>query len=421
MKSTSTDLISLPTHDALALDPFLYNTDTDVDVDVLRDCMAEENLNYDAQSFPYHILGETISAQSPCKSEPLCQGPCCIRPDMVYRLEDQKLIWPSHDRNTFHQGTTNINVARRPSESKSLSTLSDSDCGMAASQAEEVQQTQSLLQLQMEIYDCSATIFHAGAKSEADVEGCQIHSEASSKLFNATERFIKLISDTQIPLTPTERQIFISQRHRAAPTIEVNANVPEVTKASPYCFERGASSHTLDGSYNDAILDASVPKSGAGSSNTAFFHLMMGCYTRLLTAYETVVERSGSQLYDTSHFARRPSMAGLSSNLATENDPLLRSQSQLQTISYQLSKLNNAVRASLMSSQCQRQPERYSRKFSAGSLHQARRSPSPPMLEESAIEAVEEQERALQVKIEKLKSLLNKPRNVKKTRSRLGA
>ena len=416
MKSPSVDLISFPTHDALALDPFLYHTHTDVQVDDLQDCMGKDNLNYDAQSFPYHTLEETASAQDPCKSELLCQGPCCIHPDMVYRLENQRLIWPLPDRNAFHQDTTSNNAARRPSESKSLSTLSDSDCGVTVSHAEEVQQTQSLLQLQMQIYDCSATIFHAGTTSEANVEGWQNQLGASSKLFNMTERFIKLISDTQIPSTPTERQIFISQPHQLAPT-----NVPEVTKSSPHCVKRGASSQYPDESYNDAILDSTGPRSGAGSPNTAFFHLMMGCYTRLLTAYETVVERIGGQLSIASRSARRPSMAGLSSTLATEKDLLLPSQSQLQAISYQLSKLSSTVRAALMSSQCQRQPERYSRKFPAGSLHQTRRSPSPPMLEESAIEVVEEQERALQVKIEKLKSLFNKPRDVKKKRSRLGA
>ena len=420
MKSTSNDLISFPTHDALALDPFLYNTDTDVHVN-LQDCMTKDNLNYDAQSFPYHIVEETVSGQDPCKSEPLCQGPCCIHPDMVHTLDVQRLIWPSPDRNAFHHDTTSIKANHRPSESKSLSTLSDSDCEVAASQAEEVQQTQSLLELQMEIYDCSPTISHAGAASEADSEGCQNQSGAFSKLFNATERFIKLISDTQIPSAPTEKPMFISHSHQTAATTKVNANVPEVTKTSPYWFTRGAASHTLDGSYNDAIVDSSGRRSGAGSSNTAFFHLMMGCYTRLLTAYETVVDRSGSHLSNASHSARRPSMAYLSSTLATDNDLLLRSQPQLQAISYQLSKLGNAVRAALILSQCQRQPERYSRKMSAGSLHQSRRSPSPPMLEESAVQAVEEQERALQVKIEKLKSLLNKPRHVKKTRSRLGA
>ena len=416
MKSPSVDLISFPTHDALTLDPFLYHTPTDVQVNDLQDCMGKDNLNYDAQSFPYHTLEETASAQDPCKSELLCQGPCCIHPDMVYRLENQRLIWPLPDRNAFHQDTTSNNAARRPSESKSLSTLSDSDCGVTVSHAEEVQQTQSLLQLQMEIYDCSATIFHAGTTSEANVEGWRNQLGASSKLFNMTERFIKLISDTQIPSMPTERQIFISQPHQLAPT-----NVPEVTKSSPHCVKRGASSQYPDESYNDAILDSTGPRSGAGSPNTAFFHLMMGCYTRLLSAYETVVERSGGQLSVASHSARRPSMASLSSTLATEKDLLLQSQSQLQAISYQLSKLSSTVRAALMSSQCQRQPERYSRKVPAGSLHQTRRSPSPPMLEESAIEVVEEQERALQVKIEKLKSLFNKPRDVKKKRSRLGA
>ena len=420
MKSTSVDLISFPAHDALTLDHFLYNTDTDVHADVLQDCMAKDNLNYDPQSFPYHITEESVSAQDPCKSEPLCQGPCCIRSDMVYRLEDQRLIWPLPDRSAFHQDTRSINAGRCPSESKSLSTLSDSDCGIAASQAEEVQQTQSLLQLQMEIYDCSATIFHAGAASEADAEGCQNQSGAFSKLFNATEKFIKLISDTQIASIPTERQVYMSQAHQLAPTIKVNSNVPDVTKSSPHRSKRGASSYSLDGSYNDVTLDSSGPRSGAWSSNTAYFHLMMGCYTRLLTAYETVVEKSGGQLSDTSRSARRPSLAGLPSTPPTE-DVLLRSRSQLQAISYQLSKLNNAVRAALMSSQCQRQPERYSRKFSAGGLHQSRRSPSPTMLEESAIEVVEEQGRALQGKIEKLKSLLNKPRHVKKPRSGVGA
>ena len=421
MKSPSVDLISFPTHDGLAFDPFLYNIDTDVQVNGLQDCMAKDNINYDAQSFPYHTLEETASAQDLRKSESLCPGPSYNPPDMVYRSENQRLIWPLPDRNAFLQDTTSNNATRRLSESKSLSTLSDSDCGVAASQAEEVQQTQSLLQLQMEIYDCSANIFHGGATSEANVEGYQNDIEASSKLFSMTERFIKLISDTQIPSTPTERQMSISQSHQQAPTITVNAHVPEVTKNSPHCFKRGPSSQYPDGAYNDAILDSSGPRSGAGSPNTAFFHLMMGCYTCLLTVYETVIERSGGRLSIASRSARRPPMAGLSSTLSTEKDLLLQPQSQLQAISYQLSKLSSTVRAALMSSQCQRQPERYSRKFPPGSLHQSRRSPSPPMLEESAIEAVEEQERALQVKIEKLKSLFNKPRDVKKKRSRLGA
>ena len=413
--------MTFPTHDALALDPFLYNTHTDVQVNSLQDCMGKDNVNYDAQFFPYHTLEETAPAQDLRKSEPLCPGPCYNPPDMVYRLQDQSSIWPLPDRNAFHQDTTSNNATRRLSESKSLSTLSDSDCGVAASQAEEVQQTQSLLQLQMEIYDCSANIFHRGATSEANVEGYQNHLEASSKLFSMTERFINIISDTKIVSTPTERQIFIPQPHQQAPTIKVNANVPEVPKLSPHCFKRGATSQYPDELYNDVTLDSSGPRSATGSPNTAFFHLMMGCYTRLLTVYETVIERIGGQLSVASRSARRPSIVGLSSTLATEKDLLSQSQSQLQAISHQLSKLSSTVRAALMSSQCQRQPERYSRKFPAGSLHHTRRSPSPPMLEESAIEAVEEQERAIQVKIEKLKSLFKKPRDVKKKRSRLGA
>ena len=421
MESPSVDLISIPTHDALTLDPFLYDTHTDVQVNGLQDCMGKDNLNYDAQSFPYHTLKVTASAQDPSKSEPLCQGPCCTPLDMVYRLEDQGFIWPLPDRNAYHQDTTSNNATRCPSESKSLSILSDNDCGAAANQAEEVHQTQSLLQLQMEIYDCSANIFHGGATSEANVEGCESRLGASSKLLSMTERFIKLISDTHIPSTLTERQLFISQPHQQAPTIKVGANVHEVTKSSPHCFKRGASSQYRDGLYNEATLDISGPRSGVGSPNTAFFHLMMGCYTRLLTVYETVIESSGGQLSVASRSARRPSMTGSSSTLATEKDLSLRSQSELQAISYQLSKLSSTVRAALMSSQCKRQPERYSRKFSAGGLHQSRRSPSPPMLEESAIEAVEEQERVIQVKIEKLKSLFNKPKDLRKRKPRLGA
>ena len=411
-KSTSADLTTFPTHDALVLDPFLYNTDADINVDILQNGMAKDNLDYDAQFSPYHILVETVSAQERCKSEPLCQGPCCFRPDMANRLGNQRLIWPSPDCNTSHQETTSINLDRRPSESRSLSTLSDSDCGLAASQTEEVQWTQSLLQLQMEIYECSATIVLADTTSEADLEGCHNESGTFRKLFNATERFIKLISGIQIP------SIFISQPHQPAPIVRVNTNGTGETRTSPYSLKRGPSSPTLDGFYNDAIFDASGPRCGAGSSNTAFFHLMMGCYTRLLTAYETVVERYGNQLCNTSRSACRPSTASLTSTPATDNDPLAGSQLQLQGISHQLSKLNNAVRAALMSSQCQRQPERYSRMFSTGSLHQARRSPSPPMLEESAIEAVEEQERVLQAKIEKFNSLLNNPRQIKRTKNR---
>ncbi len=383
--------------------------------------MTKDSLDYNTQSFPYHALVETNSEQDPCKSEPLCQGPCCICSDMVNRLEEQTLIWSSSDRTAFHQDITSINVYPPPSDTKSLSTLSDSDCGKTVSQTEKVQQTQSLLQLQMEIYGCSATIVRAGATSEADVDGCHNQLGAPSKLFNATERFIKLISDTRTPSTPTERQIFISQPYQPAPTTKANANPLRVTRTSPSSLKRGASSPTQDGSFNDVILDTNGPRSGAGSSNTAFFHLMMGCYTRLLTAYETVVDRSGNQFFDTSSPARQSSTASISSTFTPENDPILKSQLQLQAISRQLSKLNNAVRGTLMSSQCLRQSERYSRKFSAGSLHQARRSPSPPMLEESAMEVIKDQERILQMKVERFKSLLNNPRHVKRTRSTLDA
>ena len=412
-KSTSADLTSFPTHDALVLDPFLYNTDADINVDTLQDGMAKDNLNYDAQFSPYHILVDTVSAQDACKSEPLCQGPCCIRPDMASKFGSQGLMWPLPDCNTSHQDTTSINLDRRPSESRSLSTLSDSDCGLAASQTEEVQWTQSLLQLQMEIYECSATIVLAGTTSEADVGGCHNESGTFRKLFNATERFIQLISGIQTS------SIFISQPHQPAPIVRVNTNSPGETRTSPYSLKRGPSSPAIDGFYSDAMFDAGGPRSGAGSSNTAFFHLMMGCHTRLLTAYETVVERYGNQLCNTSRSTRQSSAANLPSTPATDNDSLAGSQLQLQGISHQLSKLNNAVRTALMSSQCQRQLERYSRKFSiGGSLHQARRSPSPPMLEESAIEAVEEQERVLQAKIEKFDSLLNNPRCIKRTKNR---
>ncbi|KAK3174768.1 hypothetical protein OEA41_002014 [Lepraria neglecta] len=390
-KSKSMDQINFLPHDPpiqldSARDEFLYQSPSTLDMNLLDDSMMVDD------------------------STPS---------EMAHILEDTRMLFPSPCPNTSQQDNPMPERRRRLSVSKSLSTLRTGILDFGTSQTDELKQTQSMLQLQIEIYDCSATIIHSDTTFEIDNQGCQNQSGALGKLFCATEKFIKLISDTcspQHPTTPQASTLISPMSARSAGS----SNTTMAVEKRP-SLKRGASSPALDGSFGSFMFDA-MPSSkcDAAFSSTAAFHLMMACHTRLLTAYDTIINSIGAQLSDASNSGRRPSTASLSIGAFTiESGTSLESRLHLQVISHQLSNLSDALRRALLSSRSHRQAEDFSSRATMRSLYQARRPATPPTLEESAMELVEEQEMILQMKIKKIKNMSSEPQNSRRTRSRM--
>ena len=423
-KSKSLDQINFLPHDPpiqpdSACDEFLYQSPSTLDMNLLDDSMVVDDSTYSTPSSTYISPAERASRQSSCRPEAMFQDTCYSPSEMAHVLDDTKTLFPSPCPNTSQQDKPMPERRRRLSVSKSLSTLRTGILDFGMSQTDELKQTQSMLQLQIEIYDCSATIIHSDTKFEVDNQGCQNQSGALGKLFCATEKFIKLISDTCSPHHPTTPQasaLFSPMTVHSAGS----SNTTMAVEKRP-SLKRGASSPALDGSFGSFMFDA-MPSSkcDAAFSSTAAFHLMMACHTRLLTAYDTIINNIGAQLSDASNSACRPSTASLSIGAFTiESGTSLESRLHLQVISHQLSNLSNALRRALLSSRSHRQAEDFSSRATMRSLYQAQRPATPPTLEESAMELVEEQEMILQMKIKNIKNMSSEPHNSRRTRSRM--
>ena len=418
-KSKSLDQINFLPHDPpiqpdSAHDEFLYQSPSTLDMNLLDDSMMVDDSTYSTPSSTYISPAERASRQSSCRPEATFQDTCYSPSEMAHILEDPGMLFPSPCPNTSQQDKPMPERWRRLSVSKSLSTLRTGILDFGTSQTDELKQTQSMLQLQIEIYDCSATIIHSDTTFEIDNQGCQNQSGALGKLFCVTEKFIKLISDTCSPRHPTTPQA-------SALILPMSPRSTTMAVENRPSLKRGASSPALDGSFGSFMFDATPSsKCDTAFSSTAAFHLMMACHTRLLTAYDTIINNIGAHLSDAPNSGRRPSTASLSIGAFTiESGTSLESRLHMQVISHQLSNLSDALRRALLSSRSHRQAEDFSSRGTMRSLYQARRPATPPTLEESAMELVEEQEMMLQVKIKKIKNMSSEPQNSRRTRSRM--
>lgn len=277
------------------------------------------------------------------------------------------------------------------------------------SQTYESKYSRTILQLQFEIYDCSGKIIYprsiAHAFESADQQR-QSRSESLGKLFCTAEKFIKFIVDfSRSPPTcsspPNPPSIAVPSTVKPTSTGAMDQEHNYYSTSS----KPGASSPAL-GPFGQEISDTVTP-SESRFPDAATFHLIMACYTRLLTAYDVIIETIAGQLPCPSNLSHGPcSPIGTSFSIGdftVHSGTFLESLVHLQVISHQLGRLGDALYRYLLLSQ----PPRQTENFSTASLrrpYQARCTTGPPTtMGDSAMEMVEEQEMALKAKIAKIR------------------
>ena len=424
IKSKPSDQINRQQYDPPAQpdsahDEFLFQSPINLNMSMLDDSMMVDNSTYSTPSSTHVSPAERASRQSFSRPESRVQDRYYSDPDMAYRLKDARMLFPSPCHKSSHQDKPVLERQRRLSVSKSMSTLRTGAQELVTNQTDELKQTESMLQLQIEIYDCSAKIIHSDTNLETNHQACHNQSGTLGKLFCATEKFINLISETCSPQRPTTPQTSALPSPLSARSAESNNS--NMAGQNGTSLKRGASSPAPDGSFGSFMFNA-MPSSkcDAAFSSTAAFHLMMACHTRLLTAYDIIINNIGSQLANDSNYGNPPSTASLSIGTFTiESGTFLESRLHLQVISHQLSNLSDALRRALLSSRSQRRPEDFSSGATLRGFYQGRRPATPPTLEESAMELVDEQEMILQMKIKRIKTISSEPQNSRRTRTRL--
>ena len=412
--SKSVDESTFQTFDALAFDPFLYITSANIDESIIHDPIARDYSDYYSQLSRYHQPAEATLQQSAYQSDDSSQT-YYLDPAAIDPLVAQPSILQFSQPNVISNGDMRLDQQHLLADSTPLLVSEGYDTGSSVRETEEMQRAQPLLQLQWEIYRRSATILRSDTSLKRGNEAYQNHSGALDRLFDVTEKFIKLLTDTHGFKDHTAVEKIDLQQHKDHPRNALNEFNPSVTETRTSSLKRRASSLGHSGSSPNAILDT---RCGTEPLTMAAFHLIMGCHTRLLTAYGNVIDKMGVEASDAPQLSRPSYASSLSTSIPNVkiDKSLLH---QLQIISKQLSKLNKAVHAALLWSQNMRQAEHFPRKVSLGGLQQARRSSSPPMLEESAIEIVEQQQSILEMKIDEIRLLASGLQQARRVRTRL--
>ena len=323
--------------------------------------------------------------------------------------EDARLAFPSPCPTLLYQENPSFSKQCSKLAKGSSMTLGLSHRHPDMSQTHEFKHSQTILQLQIEIYDCSGRIIYPcsiGHVSESDDQQRPSRSGSLGKLFCTAEKFIKFIvqfcSSPQAcspPSTPSSLDL----------SSTMTPSGTAVADAERRCHsdlpKPGVSSPAL-GSFGQEIPDT-VPPSEPRFPDAATFHLIMACYTRLLAAYDVIIETVVTQLHSPSDFGGGPCSPINTSfsigDFTVHSGTFLESLLHLQVISHQLGRLGDALYRLLLS-----QPPRQAEDFSTAlprRPYQARRMGAPATIGDSAMEIVEEQEMALKMKIAKIRAL----------------
>lgn len=252
----------------------------------------------------------------------------------------------------------------------------------------EITHSKTLSRLQLEIHDCSEKVIQqarraTNAKSPKDLDSHDLH-EALGVLLSTSERFIELTScicgPITAPLTPSPRSSSEQQQ-----------------------------SYTSTKSYNSSstLTDASRP-STARPLDSATFHLMLACHTRLLPAYDSILDSISQRLPNPNHMGTSGDVFSIGS-FTVPNGTFLESLLHLQVISHQLHRLSTALHTHLLASRPHRPAEETGSAHMRWGLCKARRM-APVSMGDFAMEEVEERETALQAKIAKISELARKSR-----------
>lgn len=328
--------------------------------------------------------------------------------NVTMTTEDVRLAFPSPCPTLLHQKNPRHSEGCNRPATGSFTTPGLRHGHSDKSQNHEFKHSQTILQLQIEIYDCSGRIIYPrslGRASESDDQQRQSRSGSLGTLFCTAEKFIELIDQfcscpraCSPPSTPSSLALFSTMK----PNSTAVADAERKSYSDP--SKLGVSSPAL-GPFGQEIPDT-VPPSEPRFPDAATFHLIMACYTRLLTAYDVIIETIAAQLPTPSNFGGCPcSPNGASFSIGdftVHSGTFLESLLHLQVISHQLGRLGDALYRYVLLSQ----PPRQAENFSTASLrrpYQGRRTGAPATMGDSAMEIVEEQETALKMKIAKIR------------------
>ena len=255
-------------------------------------------------------------------------------------------------------------------------------------QNSEVSHSKTLSRLQLEIHDCSERVIQQARRATKanNPQGLDSQSldEALGILLSMSERFIELTSRIYGPIT-----------------------MPQTP--SP----RSSSEHQQSFFSNRPYSSSSTSSTDVGKQSTirpldsATFHLMLACHTRLLPAYDAILDGISYRLPNPNSMGRSGDVFSIGS-FTVPNGTFLESLLHLQVISHQLHRLSTALHSHLLASRSPRLEESGSAHMRWG-LCKARRM-APASMGDFAMEEAEEREAALQAKITKISDLARKPR-----------
>lgn len=261
--------------------------------------------------------------------------------------------------------------------------------------------TQCLLQIQLEIYASSAKFMSWKAapnlyESPDTVSDSQ--PESMGNFFSAVEKFISLISESQGIISG-----------RSSPQISAPSPSASFADTKTTTFE----STDYSSSFSPSRILQPTSAVNANSSRSPFdvsepdfaaFHLVLACHTRLMAAYEAIVDAIAVQPRSMSNGNLGvSSIASLSiDGFMVQCGTSLESHLYLQIIVHQLERLSHTCYGYLS-----RAPSPNSREdlfcFNPlRGLHERRRKDAPATFIEMAKRMVEEREMALRAKIENL-------------------
>ena len=176
--------------------------------------------------------------------------------------------------------------------------------------------TQALLQIQLEIHSHSTELL--ASTTQLNSQGSQ--SKSLGQMLSTAEKFISLISELRNPRSS----------RNPSPQPEQSMLFP------PAQFQQSALLNTPKPSQSPFV------ESG---TDHATFYIVLACYLRLITAYETIVDIIGSQLQDVNeaHLFNNSITAGLQiGDFSIQRGTALESRIYLQIILHQLDLLSEA-------------------------------------------------------------------------------
>ncbi|KAI4141214.1 MAG: hypothetical protein L6R39_005462 [Caloplaca ligustica] len=257
---------------------------------------------------------------------------------------------------------------------------------------------QALLQIQLELHDSSAKLVSLeptpNQHDASDPVGA-IQSETLGKLFSIAEKFISLISQPHRncsgSLSPRNTMIFSSPsasdiQDTACGSIEhIASRTPaQIGRHPPYLNAK-----SLQSAFGNRVLDP------------AALHLVLAFHIRLMTAYEAIVDAIAVQSRISGKAQKASSsIPNLSiGGFVVESGTSLESHLHIQIILHQLGRLGDACDAYFSRTHPPIPREDAIYVDSLRGSHERRRRAAPTTLGDMAKDMVEEQERALRVKI----------------------